>query len=515
MVPDSKASSAAACIDDAIDSSTELIALYSQNLIGFALIDGSGEILRANEGFYGHVGISKTDNPIKVESRRLINRIISSLNATSSFASIESPIKDQTVRFLVRKFKDESRDVMSVISLDETAIKDAHREVELYKDIFYAAKIGLCIDIESGSSLGLMNAAFAETHGYTVEELVGKPVADIFPEDLRSQLPELEAWVDKEGHGSFLSEHVKKDGTRFPVLVDVTVVKDAQEKFLYRIVNVRDISDIKAAEEKLKNLNEHLEQLVIERTEELERSQDRLRQAERLASLGSLAAGISHELNNPLNAIVMGLEQMGRKLKKGEDADETLKMLKQYALRCGAITTDILSFARKKGSQKSVLSLSEPIAEGVRLAKQFSRTPLEVRLNLPEKSSSVLANRLEIEQLIVNLLQNAANASQQGVEVMITGEEKDNNYILTISDNGPGMAPDVLNRIFDPFFTTRADRGGTGLGLSFVYGVIKDHGGEITVSSKLGQGTAFTITLPITTADAATNELQQEAVPTA
>jgi two-component system NtrC family sensor kinase len=235
--------------------------------------------------------------------------------------------------------------------------------------------------------------------------------------------------------------------------------------------------------------------ISIDVTDEVE-LEENLRQTERLTSIGTLAAGIAHEINNPLASVVMTAQLLRR---RGFDAktNEMLENLIQDAKRCGRIVRSVQKFARQEPSEHVSLDLNAV----VRAAEELSRTDLRrsgiaLSLELDDELPTVMGDKTELEQVVLNLINNAANASQKGQAVVVRTVAANGGARVSIRDDGHGMSPDVKRHIFDPFFTTRGREGGTGLGLSIAHGIVEDHGGTIEIDSEIGQGTTVTVSLP-------------------
>jgi PAS domain S-box-containing protein len=240
--------------------------------------------------------------------------------------------------------------------------------------------------------------------------------------------------------------------------------------------------------------------MSIDVTDEVQ-VEEKLRQTERLTSLGTLAAGIAHEVNNPLASVVMTAQLVRRKQLDAE-TDEMLDNLIQDAKRCGRIVRSVQKFARQEPTERVPLDVNAV----VRAAEELSRTELKhsgikLRLELETVLPPVTGDPTELEQVVLNLITNAANASAEGQEVVVRTRAEDGCVRVSVHDDGHGMSPEVKRHLFDPFFTTRGREGGTGLGLSIAHGIVEDHGGEIGIDSEVGHGTTMTVSLPA--ADAA------------
>ncbi len=242
---------------------------------------------------------------------------------------------------------------------------------------------------------------------------------------------------------------------------------------------------------------------------EKEMMNEQIIEAGKLASLGELAAGIAHEINNPVAIMVEEAGWMGdileeeefRESENLEEYQRALKQIKNQGLRCKEITHKLLSFARKIDSRIQDIQLNSIIEEVVELSEKKARYGnVEIISHLAPDLPTVHISPSEMQQVFLNLINNAVDAidNKKGGSITITTRLKDNMIITDVQDTGSGIARANLQRIFDPFFTTKAVGKGTGLGLSICYGIVKRIGGDISVSSAVGKGTVFHIHIPVT-----------------
>ncbi|HLV64199.1 MAG TPA: CheR family methyltransferase [Polyangiaceae bacterium] len=245
-------------------------------------------------------------------------------------------------------------------------------------------------------------------------------------------------------------------------------------------------------------------------TAALRRSEEQLRRAERLAWLGTFAAGIAHELNNPLNNIALAADYA----EKSPDAERRGKMIssiKANAERCGRIIESVLRFARNETTQKWATDANSIIRRSVDLLRaEFGSEKLELRLKLEEGLPPIRSNPTELEQVFVNLVRNAVEAHPGKCTVEIHSRLAYPCIRLVVSDDGPGISAAHLPRIFDPFFSKRRRGGGTGLGLSITHRIVTAHGGIIRASSEEGKGAKFSIELPLAPEGAKEEELNDD-----
>jgi len=244
-----------------------------------------------------------------------------------------------------------------------------------------------------------------------------------------------------------------------------------------------------------------------------ERMSNQVVEAGRLASIGELAAGIAHEINNPVAIMVEEAGWIQDLLAEEEPAsDENLKeierataQIRTQGARCKEITHKLLSFARKTDPTIKEIDLNEMVTDMITLVDQKTRyASVQVDTELEAGLPPVLASATELQQVLLNLLNNSVAAmSSSGGRIHITTQSENGQVMIKVADNGSGIAEANLSRIFDPFFTTKPVGQGTGLGLSICYGIVKKLGGDIQVESTRGEGTTFTVIMPAAGADTA------------
>ncbi|HYX30945.1 MAG TPA: ATP-binding protein [Pyrinomonadaceae bacterium] len=228
--------------------------------------------------------------------------------------------------------------------------------------------------------------------------------------------------------------------------------------------------------------------------------------AEKLAAVGRLAAGVVHEINNPLATIAACAESLEKRIAEGafgssqdtDDLSEYLGLIREEAFRCKTITMGLLDFSRLRAGQRVPVDMNDVIKGTARLVihQQHGdkiRIDVEVEENLPAVSGDVG----QLQQAVVVLATNAIDAMPDGGTLTLRATHSGSRVLVQVRDTGIGIAPENMNKIFDPFFTTKDIGRGTGLGLAVCYGILSDHGGRLDVRSSVGKGTTFTITLPV------------------
>ena len=243
-----------------------------------------------------------------------------------------------------------------------------------------------------------------------------------------------------------------------------------------------------------------------------QRSEERVRQAQKMDAVGKLAGGVAHEVNNMMTAVIgfadYALKQLPADHPVRPDIEEVIKA----GTRAAAVTQQLLAFSRRQPHQPSLLSLQEVIPELSKLLERLLGAEHELRLEVPRDLPPVLADRNQLEQVLVNLALNARDAMEPGGRLVIAGsiveiddgtppssvvEIRTGRYVrIRVTDTGQGMSPEAREHAFEPFYTTKPLGQGTGLGLSTVYGIIKQSGGYVWIDSRLGEGTTITVDLP-------------------
>jgi signal transduction histidine kinase len=231
-------------------------------------------------------------------------------------------------------------------------------------------------------------------------------------------------------------------------------------------------------------------------------AENRLIQAAKLAAVGEMAAGIAHELNNPLTSVAGFSELAMEGLPENTDAYKDLELVLKEARRARDVVRRLLDFARQTESTRANASLNEVVEDVVALSRHLIHTSgVELKLSLEPDLPWVSMDSNQIKQVLLNLVHNALQAMPQGGELEIISESASRTsrkgVTVTVRDTGIGIPPVEQTRIFEPFYTTRGDRGGTGLGLSVTYGIVTDHGGQIDVESQPGVGSKFIVWLPL------------------
>lgn len=333
---------------------------------------------------------------------------------------------------------------------------------------------GMLVLLDRNLCIKMVNQAYLNYFGLTLDEVLERPCRLTQPEVPTALIPGTAA--DFLATGKPLTEELNEaDGRR--LLVHNYPLFDDRGEVTGLVRYAKDITAEKQVEE-------------------------RIQQTEKLAALGQLAAGVAHELNNPLGVILCYADLLKRELSRVKEAPDGLKDLatiEKHAHNCKRIVADLLNFARSQETAKELRALNPTITEVVQMVGHQFRQHCTIELDLDPTIPDLELDVDKMRQVYLNLLMNARQALQDSGVIRISTRylPEAGQVQITFGDNGRGIAPEIRGKIFDPFFSTKKTGEGTGLGLSVSYGIIREHGGDIQVDSEPGQWTRFTITLPL------------------
>lgn len=292
----------------------------------------------------------------------------------------------------------------------------------------------------------------------------------------------------RDGRTRFIDDDLfwRKDGSSFPVEYTATPIRDGKGRTLGSVVVFRDITKRKQAEE------------------EARRHQQEMTHVARLSTLGEMASGIAHELNQPLTAIATNaracVRMLDSELSSAELCADVMERIADQAQRAGEVIRQIRRFVRKEEPDCRPVLLSEIVKNVTRLIRQDAhREGIQLHLGLDPVADQVYVQQIQIEQVVLNLVRNAIEAMgeipRENRSLTIGSAQAGGDRVrLTVADSGPGLSPEVADSLFNPFVTTKPQ--GMGLGLSVSTGIVESHGGQLTVESKPGRGVVFSFTLP-------------------
>ncbi len=223
---------------------------------------------------------------------------------------------------------------------------------------------------------------------------------------------------------------------------------------------------------------------------------------QKLSALGRMAAGIAHEINNPLAGILLYSSNMIKKVPRGEALEEGLQIIMDETIRCRKIIQGLLDFSKGHDPKKELTNINDIIDKSLKiLENEFHINRVNLRTDLAADMVDIMADGSQMEQVLVNLLINAIEAVPEGgtVQVVSAMDESKSSITIEVADNGPGIGKKEREKIFEPFFSTKSK--GTGLGLAVSYGIIQNHQGDISIQSRPGEGTRFIIRIPVSQDD--------------
>ncbi len=349
-------------------------------------------------------------------------------------------------------------------------------------NIIMSSADGIVVLDTKGTVL-IFNDAAQRILGYSAEEIIGQPKA--LEKLCRPELArEVMRRMRSDEHGKLASTRVtlvRKDGEEVPVNFSAAIIKKQGRE----IGSVGIFSDLR-------------ERMRIRK--ELEEAKIQLMQAEKIASIGRLAAGVAHEINNPLSGILIYADILLKELSHSAQCSEDLQEIINQTLRCKEIVTRLLNFSRQSVGRLLSLDINLVIrGASDLLAKQALFQNIEFIMDLQPDIPQMKGDPGQLQQVFTNLILNAGVAIKGKGKILIGSrfDHQMEKVVLTFEDTGPGISPDIMGKIFEPFFTTKGPGEGTGLGLSVAYGIIQQHGGGITAGNSPSGGAVFTVVLPL------------------
>jgi PAS domain S-box-containing protein len=396
----------------------------------------------------------------------------------------------------------------------------------LFQTFFESSPDAIFIEDMAGNVLDC-NPAAAALHGTTRENIVGKNVASLVPEERIGNLVTLSSIAPREFEGLSLAA----DGRSIPVSIRTSLIQYLGQPAL--LLHVRDITERNRLEANLRRSNDELEMRVQNRTAALARANETLRgqiaernrseearrrleeeiqSARKMEAVGRLAGGVAHDFNNLLTVIIGRCEVLLGRASANHPMHRDLLLIYDAAQKAAGVTRQLLAFGRKQVLQPKVLNLNAVVDSMDAMLKSLSSDNVTMEYALADDLWSVEADRGQIEQVLMNLVVNALDAMPAGGKLSIQTSnvelqnpappaagvvlENGRYVMLAVQDTGCGMDSETLSHVFEPFFTTKEESKGTGLGLSTVYGIVQQSGGYVSAASRIDQGTTFRVCLP-------------------
>lgn len=380
-----------------------------------------------------------------------------------------------------------SRGAVTALLLMVWAAWTVYNYREYYEDQLEATKLrysdiiehsaDAIISLNNNDIITSWNRGAEEMLGWERNDIIGSPITKIVPNDLieKQELECIEFGMKYRGHvRNYETERLTHNGEKKLVNLTESYIRNEDDEIVGRSQILRDLTDIKMREEQIQ-------------------------QSERLATVGHMAAGVAHEVGNPLTAI-SSLVQVCQRKTDDEFLQNQLAKVRDHIQRINKIVRDLVDFSRPSSMQAEHVQVNEIINSAVGLLKHDARCrDVDFELNLSPNIPSISCVPDQIHQVLVNLLLNAVDAMEgvQDPKITITTSKVDSNIRLTVADIGKGIKEEKQSHIFEPFYTTKEVGSGTGLGLSVSHGIINKMNGTISVDSKEGEGATFIIELPI------------------
>jgi len=362
----------------------------------------------------------------------------------------------------------------------EAALRESEEKLRL---TFESMTEGITVFDLNGNIMEV-NEAVLRMHGYErKDELVGRNFLDLTAEKDRARAVEdLKRALSEGGIESTEYALLKKDGSEFDSELSVTVMRDASGKASGFVTITEDITERKRAEEREKKLR------------------DELYLSSRLAAIGELAAGVAHEINNPLT-VILGFSQRVLRQTTDDKLRQELEIICNQALRTAQVVENLLTFARRREPKAQLANINDILQQALELrAYELKTGNIEVTLDLTPDLPNTMVDFGQMQQVFLNLIINAEHAMTEangGGKLCIKTQKGKGCVEISFIDTGLGIPAEHLDKVFDPFFTTKQKTGGTGLGLSLCHSIVTEHGGRIYVKSKPGRGATFAIELPL------------------
>lgn len=374
-------------------------------------------------------------------------------------------------------------------------VRDLDQQRILFQSTLFTIPDGVAVIAPSGE-IAQANPALCRMFGYRLEDLLGSDPGLLYEADSTVFQPE-------DFPATCCRRCVRSDGTTFLGETFASEIRDEQGALLGNLQVIRDLSDRLAALRQQRQL------------------EDQLRQSQKMAAIGTLAGGIAHDFNNLLAAILGYAELAQLKLSPGIPPYREVDQILKAGHKAAELVNQILAFSRRETTKRMALQPVPLIKEVIKLLRGTIPATISIREQLQDTGRMILANPTQVHQVVMNLCTNAFHAmEEQGGEIRVSLKAVDKQHDdgdvrawlrISVTDTGPGIAPEIRERIFEPYFTTKPSGKGTGMGLAVVHGIVHRHEGWIEIDSTIGQGTSVHVYFPETsgTDDAA---LQKEVV---
>ena len=515
-------------------SEAELLDFIETAAVGLHCISSDGIILWANQTELDMLGYAKEDyigHPVTQfhVDTAVLDDILARLARGERVIDCEAHMrrKDGTIRHVLINssgYFDNGKFLYTrCFTQDITEYNWAERASALLSSIVDSSDDAI-ISKDLNSIITSWNQSAERLFGYKASEAIGRPITMLIPPD---RLDEERRIIERLKRGErvdhFETIRVRKDGSHLDISLTISPVKDSNGRIIGASKIARDITERKYIEHQRQEFNHQLERMVAERTGELqeanrallrdmeqrERLQEQLRHSQKFESLGVLAAGVAHDLNNLLN-IIQGYALTLSPEASDDEIEESTEAITETTKRGATLVKQLLTLARKTEIKTEIVDVNRIVEALSGLIKGTFPKNIDISLELTPGPLTILADASQITQVLLNLCVNARDAmpdggalklntySVDGSELVIYDEPPAQRYAcIDVIDTGMGMDENIQSKIFEPFFTTKEIGKGTGLGLAVTYGIVKTHRGVINVESEPSHGTSFHVYFPL------------------
>jgi two-component system NtrC family sensor kinase len=484
------------------DSEEKLRTLFERVRHGLFISSKEGRFLDCNQALLDMLGYFAKDEFLAIDIARDLYIHPEDRKIFQETIERDGVVKDMEVEFKKKNgeritvlltghpMKNEKGEIAGYegINLDITERKRIENELREANDFFMnliESSVDGIIAADMKGNIFIFNKGAEDLTGHRAEEVIGKThITNIYPEGVAKEVMEKLRSPEYGGVGKLHPTQfnvVNKAGEEIPIQLSAVLICDREGKEVATVGIFTDLRPRLRMEKKLQDT--HL-QLVS---------------SEKMASLGKLAAGIAHEINNPLGGILIYSSLMMEDLPEGDPKRQDLARIVQEASRCKDIVKSLLEFARQTEPKTEPTDINRSITDGLFfLENQALFHNVQIFKELNPLLPLVQGNAGQLKQVFINIIVNAAEAIHgSGTLTIRTSHDAQRKKVfIEFTDTGEGIPEENLTRIFEPFFTTKDIGKGTGLGLATSYGIVEDHGGKISVKSRVGRGTTFTIELP-------------------
>jgi PAS domain S-box-containing protein len=423
--------------------------------------------------------------------KRIIKGEIEHFEYVEGFAVLSTSGKEKLISWHNSVIKDERGKIVGILRSGED-ITERNRMEEALTDseqrfrTFFEDAPMYCYMISPEGKILDVNKLALETLGYKKEEIIGKQlITTIYAPGSHEKAKKMFAKWKETGIAEGELNILTREGIERTVLLNVHAVRDTRGKLLHSISIQRDITELKRLEDERKSLEQ------------------KAQLSSRLASIGELASGTAHEINNPLTGVIGYTQFLLSRDDIPADARQDLNVINDEAQRVSGIVKRLLAFARQSRPLKTHVDINNLVSVILQLREyELKSNNITVTAALDPALPITMGDAAQLQQVFLNLIINAEMEMKQARKkgkLLITTESFDNTIQISFKDNGPGISKENLGKIFDPFFTTREVGEGAGLGLSICYGIVKEHNGRIWADSDKGKGATFIVELPIIT----------------